>query len=312
MSLAGIFVHYVGCVSCHVSFISTPLFPFALPCPPGGYYMSMACRKIVAEALTLTGSIGVVTGKFNLAQLYDKIGYGKTTLSRGRYAELLNEARSFSEDESELFDRSAQYAYEQFRDKAAQSRNMDKNDMQQVAQGRVWSGKAAATKGLVDAIGGVQTAIALAKEAAGMKADDRVRVIEVSRASVSPLALLTGGGGATAFAPLRVMAMVMALLQGGGDGSAGLYGALGAPVLLEAMLGRAAMGAGGVMPMVSHSDDVMLRSLASGVAVAQLPGLYVDGVGSAMAMAAAGEIDSSSSLSSSLMSPNDGDALFLS
>ena len=52
----------------------------------GGYYMAMAARKIVAEPLTITGSIGVITGKFNLAELYRRAGYAKTSISKGRRA----------------------------------------------------------------------------------------------------------------------------------------------------------------------------------------------------------------------------------
>ncbi|KAJ6868549.1 serine protease SPPA [Populus alba x Populus x berolinensis] len=91
----------------------------------GGYYMAMAADAIVAENLTLTGSIGVVTGKFSLGKLYEKIGYNKEIISRGKYAELLAaDQRPLRPDEAELFAKSAQNAYEQFRDKAAFSRSM--------------------------------------------------------------------------------------------------------------------------------------------------------------------------------------------
>ncbi|XP_061953544.1 serine protease SPPA, chloroplastic isoform X2 [Populus nigra] len=91
----------------------------------GGYYMAMAADTIVAENLTLTGSIGVVTGKFSLGKLYEKIGFNKEIISRGKYAELLAaDQRPLRPDEAELFAKSAQNAYEQFRDKAAFSRSM--------------------------------------------------------------------------------------------------------------------------------------------------------------------------------------------
>ncbi|GMQ11113.1 hypothetical protein CsSME_00053877 [Camellia sinensis var. sinensis] len=107
----------------------------------GGYYMAMAAGVIVAEDLTLTGSIGVVTGKFNLGKLYEKIGFNKEILSRGRFAELtVAEHRPFRPDEAELFAKSAQNAYKQFRDKAAYSRSMTVDKMEEVAQGRVWTG----------------------------------------------------------------------------------------------------------------------------------------------------------------------------
>ncbi|MBA0881733.1 hypothetical protein Goshw_024180, partial [Gossypium schwendimanii] len=113
----------------------------------GGYYMAMAAQTIVAENLTLTGSIGVVTGKLNLGKLYEKIGFNKEVISRGRYAELLAaEQRPFRPDEAELFEKSAQNAYKQFRDKAAFSRSMPVEKMEEVAQGRVWAGKDAASR----------------------------------------------------------------------------------------------------------------------------------------------------------------------
>jgi len=173
----------------------------------GGYYMAMACQKIVAESLTLTGSIGVVTGKFSLRELYEKIGFNKETISRGRFAELLLETRKFNDDEAALFDSAAQYAYTQFRNKAAASRGMSQEDMETVAQGRVWSGRRGETVGLVDAVGGVSKAIALARDALNIAEQDKVRIKEVSRASLSPLALLQMGSVAAAFKLFMAMAL---------------------------------------------------------------------------------------------------------
>ncbi|XP_070027611.1 serine protease SPPA, chloroplastic isoform X2 [Nicotiana sylvestris] len=135
----------------------------------GGYYMAMATQAIVAENLTLTGSIGVVTGKFNLGNLYEKIGFNKEIISRGRYAELTAaEQRPFRPEEAELFAKSAQHAYTQFRDKAALSRSMTVEKMEEVAQGRVWTGNDALSRGLVDAIGGLSRAVAIAKQKANI------------------------------------------------------------------------------------------------------------------------------------------------
>eukprot|EP01025_Chloroclados_australasicus_P018312 TRINITY_DN19527_c1_g3_i1.p1 TRINITY_DN19527_c1_g3~~TRINITY_DN19527_c1_g3_i1.p1 ORF type:complete len:724 (-),score=114.15 TRINITY_DN19527_c1_g3_i1:175-2346(-) len=159
----------------------------------GGYYMSMAARKIVAEALTITGSIGVVTGKFNLEDLYKRIGYKKEVIPRGKYAEILQDYRGFNEDEQELFEKQAEYAYEDFRDKAAASRGMAPEEMQEFAQGRVWSGKQALERGLVDAVGGINRAIAIAKQMVDIKQEDRVTVLEVSREQFGIQQLLAGG-----------------------------------------------------------------------------------------------------------------------
>ncbi|KAL2610043.1 hypothetical protein R1flu_028616 [Riccia fluitans] len=159
----------------------------------GGYYMAMACDVIIAESLTLTGSIGVVTAKLNLGELYERVGFNKEIISRGRFAELDAEQRPFTNEELEFFKASAQNAYESFRNKAALSRRMETEKLEEVAQGRVWTGKAASERGLVDAIGGFWRAIAIAKQKAGIASDGKVALVELSRQQTSPLALLQGG-----------------------------------------------------------------------------------------------------------------------
>ncbi|KAI8528747.1 hypothetical protein RHMOL_Rhmol12G0171300 [Rhododendron molle] len=152
----------------------------------GGYYMAMGTGAIVAENLTLTGSIGVVTGKFNLGKLYEKIGFNKEIISRGRFAELTAaEQRPFRPDEAKLFAEAAQNSYKQFRDKAAFSRSMTVDKMEEVAQGRVWTGNDAASRGLVDAIGGLSRAVAIAKQKASIPQDRQVTLVEMSKPSPS-------------------------------------------------------------------------------------------------------------------------------
>lgn len=85
-----------------------------------------------------------------------------------RYAELNGDTRSFTPEEEDLFDRSAEFAYASFRDKAAESRRMPKEELQKHAQGRVWSGKRALDIGLIDGLGGVDRAISIAKQEAGI------------------------------------------------------------------------------------------------------------------------------------------------
>ncbi|KAJ6970121.1 serine protease SPPA [Populus alba x Populus x berolinensis] len=161
----------------------------------GGYYMAMAADAIVAENLSLTGSIGVVTGKFSLGKLYEKIGFNKEIISRGKYAELLAaDQRPLRPDEAELFAKSAQNAYEQFRDKAAFSRSMPVDKMEEVAQGRVWTGQDAASRGLVDAIGGFSRAVAIAKQKANIPQDRQVMLVELSRPSPTLPEILSGIG----------------------------------------------------------------------------------------------------------------------
>lgn len=159
----------------------------------GGYYMAMAAGVILAEPLTITGSIGVVSAKFNLGELYQRVGFAKEYISRGKYAELNADQRPFRAEEEEFFKASATNSYESFRNKAAESRSMAIEKMEEVAQGRVWTGKAALRHGLVDALGGISKAVAIAKEKAGIAADQQVSLVELSRRQASPLALLQGG-----------------------------------------------------------------------------------------------------------------------
>ena len=98
-----------------------------------------------------------------------------------RYAELNGDTRSFTPEEEDLFDRSAEFAYASFRDKAAESRGMPKEELQQHAQGRVWSGQRALQNGLIDGLGGIDRAIGIAKQAAGIgKASSMQLLVEPS------------------------------------------------------------------------------------------------------------------------------------
>lgn len=134
----------------------------------GGYYIAMACDQIVAEDLTVTGSIGVVTAKFNAQELNRKIGYVVETVSRGRYAEVLSTSRGFTPEEDEYFAEGARKAYLSFISKAAASRNMTLESMNEVAQGRVWTGAQAKRRGLVDHSGGLWRALKIAASLAKM------------------------------------------------------------------------------------------------------------------------------------------------
>eukprot|EP01041_Mallomonas_annulata_P000176 gene176-302_t len=160
----------------------------------GGYYMAMACDQIVAEDLTITGSIGVVASKFNAKELFDKLGYGVELLSRGKFAEVLTSARGFTEAEKDYFEKAARQAYDSFIGKAAASRGLSVPDMEAVAQGRVWTGRQALDRGLVDHIGGLATALQLAASMSNMPKTAQLRVQTItdsSRRLPFPLSLLS-------------------------------------------------------------------------------------------------------------------------
>ncbi|KAG0468123.1 hypothetical protein HPP92_017451 [Vanilla planifolia] len=192
----------------------------------GGYYMAMAANTVIAESLTLTGSIGVVTGKFNLGKLYEWIGFNKEIISRGKYSELLvAEHRPFRPDEAELFEKSANYAYQLFRDKAAFSRSMMIDEMEEIAQGRVWTGKEAVPRGLVDAIGGFSRAVAIAKQKANIPEHRQVKLVEICRPSPSFSEILSGLG-ASLFGLERTMKELLQDLTSYGDVQARIEGIL--------------------------------------------------------------------------------------
>ncbi|GJQ09010.1 hypothetical protein GpartN1_g801.t1 [Galdieria partita] len=149
----------------------------------GGYYISMACNHICCEPLTLTGSIGVVTAKFSLENLYKKIGFVKETVSIGRYAELDIESRSFNDDERQYFRNNALHAYQNFVSKAAKSRGKTYEELDNIAQGRVWLGYEALQIGLVDSCGGFWKAVEVAKELANIGEHENVQLVELRRFS---------------------------------------------------------------------------------------------------------------------------------
>lgn len=224
----------------------------------GGYYMAMGATAVVSEALTLTGSIGVVTGKFNLRDLYQRVGFTKEFLSRGKYAELDADNRPFNPEEEKYFAKGAQIAYKSFRDKAALSRGLPVEEMEKFAQGRVWTGAAALPRKLVDAIGGLSRAVAIAKQKAGIPQEKPVTLVELSRQQPSPLALLTSG------------AQLFTLLAG-----------------WQGPEGRAAAAATAARSLLPEGLDALLGSEGPQAIMDDIR--IVDGVGRDQSAAAAGE-----------------------
>jgi protease-4 len=120
----------------------------------GGYYIAAAADQVFAESACVTGSIGVVGGKLNLERLYEKLGVSKEGVQRGARAGLLSEARGFSSDERAAVRREMQTIYATFVDRVARGRHKSHEDVEQIAQGRIWSGRRAQALGLVDVLGG--------------------------------------------------------------------------------------------------------------------------------------------------------------
>src|SRR4029453_2107847 len=116
----------------------------------GGYYISLAGDVIVAQPGTLTGSIGVYTGKFVTGGTFEKLGANIEATSKGRHAEIYSPDRRFTPEEREKVQASMQAVYDEFIERAAESRHTTPEKIDQVAQGRVWTGQQAKALGLVD------------------------------------------------------------------------------------------------------------------------------------------------------------------
>jgi protease-4 len=142
----------------------------------GGYWISMAAHKIVAQPQTLTGSVGVLVGKFNFQGLYQKIGMTSERIAYGAHADVFSTFRPFTPEEKALLKKQILWIYDRFLSKAAEGRNLTKEDVNKVGKGRVWTGHQARLNGLVDELGGLNRAIELAKELAGISAYQDVKL----------------------------------------------------------------------------------------------------------------------------------------
>jgi protease-4 len=143
----------------------------------GGYYIALGGDAIVAQPGTLTGSIGVYTGKFVVSGTLDKLGANIEATSRGKHAEIYSPDRRFTADERKKIEESMQVVYDQFIERTAAARHMTPEKVDEVAQGRVWTGEQAKELGLVDELGGLYKAIDLAKQRARIPADEEVELV---------------------------------------------------------------------------------------------------------------------------------------
>ena len=143
----------------------------------GGYYIAMPAQVIVAHPATLTGSIGIYTGKMALGGTMDKIGVTTETVKSGKNADIYSPFDQFSPEQRTRVHDYMQGFYDNFVEKAAESRKMTPEQIDAVAQGRVWTGRQAREHGLVDELGGLQTAVRIAKERAGIDASEEVELI---------------------------------------------------------------------------------------------------------------------------------------
>jgi protease-4 len=141
----------------------------------GGYWIAMAATKIVAQPQTLTGSIGVLVGKFSVDGLLGKLGITSEKLAFGEKADIFSPFRPFTPAERKVLKEEILWTYEQFLAKAAEGRGLTRDEVDAVGKGRIWTGRQAKDRKLVDELGGLTMAVGLAKKEAGIDADEEVR-----------------------------------------------------------------------------------------------------------------------------------------
>jgi protease-4 len=144
----------------------------------GGYYIAMPCDAVVAGAATITGSIGVLGGKQVVRDALRRVGVRVDSESVGAHAEMFSAQRPFTDEEWRRLDEWLDQVYADFTDKAAADRGMPVERLRDVARGRVWTGADALAHGLVDRLGGLEEAVAVACERAGLgRGDVEVRTL---------------------------------------------------------------------------------------------------------------------------------------
>ena len=135
----------------------------------GGYYISCMADTIVAEPTTLTGSIGVFGMIPNLKGLSEKVGLTFDVVKTNKFADLGVIMRPFNQDEKTLIQMSVVQSYDTFISRCAEGRHMTKEAIEKVGEGRVWTGEMAKELGLVDVLGGIDTALEIAVRKAGIE-----------------------------------------------------------------------------------------------------------------------------------------------
>jgi protease IV len=143
----------------------------------GGYYIAAHAERIFAAPGTLTGSIGVLGGKLVTRGLYDKLGMKTEVIARGANSGSMSANQPFSPDERKVWTEVLQETYRQFVSKVAEGRKMQVSRVEELAQGRVYTGQTAKKLGLIDEIGTLNDAVVAAKKAAGLKADADVEML---------------------------------------------------------------------------------------------------------------------------------------
>jgi protease-4 len=159
----------------------------------GGYMVAMSADKIVAEPGTITGSIGVLGGKLVVRGLWSKLGVTFDHVQTSEHGTMWSSLHTYDEGERDRLDDILDWIYDDFVQGVAEGRGLPVERVAEIARGRIWTGEAAKELGLVDELGGLDTALRVAREQMGLDADADVRIKRFPE-PMSPLEMLLGQG----------------------------------------------------------------------------------------------------------------------
>lgn len=147
----------------------------------GGYWIAMSASRIVADPDTITASIGVLSGKLNLAGLYQLVGLSTDYVATGENATLYSDQQDFTPAQQQTIQKMLNDVYSNFTNGVAAGRNLPIATVDRIGKGRVWSGEQAKSLGLVDELGDTDRAVEVAKQLAGLPANESVEIVRLPK-----------------------------------------------------------------------------------------------------------------------------------
>ena len=160
----------------------------------GGYWVSTPGSWIVARPSTLTGSIGVLTGKIVTGGMWSKLLFDRETISFGRHATIENDEKPYTDEERQIVKGQIDRIYKLFLEVVAKARKMTPEEVHPIAEGRVWTGRQALERKLVDELGGLDAAVRKARSLAGLPETAQVREVRPPKRAIPPLPVAAAAG----------------------------------------------------------------------------------------------------------------------
>ncbi len=179
----------------------------------GAYLISYPCSPLIAERMSVVGSIGSISGKFNMRGLYDKLGVTKDFVTRGPNGLMASDYFDYTPEQWESFASHHWADYMEWVEDIARYRHMTPAEVDSIGRGRVWTGEQALQRGLIDTLGTFDVAVQIAKRKAGIRASDEVRFVHYPKPS-GPLESLRSGGIAAAILALAHEALAPFVREG--------------------------------------------------------------------------------------------------